>query len=271
MSNLFFDRYGPWALIAGGSEGIGLSFAEQLAARGFNLILLSRRAEPLQAAAEQIRANFKVEVISRSLDLTAPDLSQQLEAAIDGRDIGLLIYNAGAAPDVELFLDAPLAQAEMLVALNCRGPLLLCHRIGKMLRARNRGGIILLSSLAGFAGGAYNATYAATKAFDTILAESLWAEFKACNVDVLGLVAGATNTPAAARSGIQFGDYTPMPAHDVAAEGLARLGRGPIWIAGESNRSAGPFLRGEEREQPIEFMSRGAAALFQKPFPLPQK
>jgi short-subunit dehydrogenase len=268
VNDKFFNRYGPWALIAGGSEGIGFSFAEQLAARGINLILIARRTEPLNIAAEKIRANFNVQVRCEAVDLTSATVAQQIAALTQEYDIGLLIYNAGAANRVELFLDAPLQQAEALVALNCRGPLLLCHQIGTALRKRGRGGIILLSSLAGFAGGAYNAAYSATKAFDTILAESLWAEFKSYDVDVLGLVAGATNTPASANSGAQFGVYVPMSADAVAAEGLAQLGKVPVWVAGESNRATAQLLRAEARETAIDYMSAGAAALFGKPYPL---
>lgn len=90
----FRRRYGPWAVIAGASEGIGQAYAEQLAARGLNLITLARRAELLAADAARLRAAHGVEVCPVSLDLAAPDLASRLIAAIGDRDVGLLIYNA---------------------------------------------------------------------------------------------------------------------------------------------------------------------------------
>jgi len=70
-SDLFHARYGPWALIAGGSEGIGKSFAMQLAARGLDLLLLARRGGPLEETAQEIRERFGVQVVAQTLDLTA--------------------------------------------------------------------------------------------------------------------------------------------------------------------------------------------------------
>ena len=66
-------RYGPWSLIAGASEGIGAVFAQRLAAQGFNLILVARRLEPLERLAEQLRAQYAVEVRTVTADLSRPD------------------------------------------------------------------------------------------------------------------------------------------------------------------------------------------------------
>ncbi len=93
-----------------------------------------------------------------------------------------------------------------------------------------------MSSMSGLTGGAYIAAYAATKAFDIVLAESLWAELAPCGVHVLSLVAGATDTPAMAASGIQFEPGHAMDPMAVAREGLARLPHGPLHVAGDNNR-----------------------------------
>jgi short-subunit dehydrogenase len=148
----FSRKYGPWALIAGGSEGIGRSFALQLAARGLHLILLARSRQPLDDAANEIRRRYPVEVIAASLDLTAADLDERIGALTVGRDVGLVIYNAGANHGAGLFLDQPLDQAMNLVRLNCVGPLVFAHRFGALMRSRGRGGMILMSSMAGLAG-----------------------------------------------------------------------------------------------------------------------
>lgn len=127
---------------------------------------------------------------------------------------------------------------------------------------RGRGGIILLSSLSGLTGGAFVAAYSATKAFDIALAESLWAEFHPHGVHVLSLVAGATDTPAMAATGVSFEAGQAMDSANVAREGLSQLPHGPLHVAGEGNRLAASVLRGEDRRQSVSMMSAGAAALY---------
>jgi len=283
----FKHKYGPWALIAGASEGIGKSFAEQLAAQGLNLILLARRDAILQETAAQIRSQYAVEVETRALDLTGADLEQQLQQLIAQHDIGLLIYNAGATHGAGLFLDQPMSYALNLVSLNCVGPVVMTHTIGSQLRKRGRGGIILLSSMSALAGTGYVAAYAATKSFDMIFAEGLWAELRGYGVDVLGLVAGATQTPAMQRSGafMQSDDNgsaatananeSPQPnilamhPDDVACEALAELGNGPILFPGEKNRAAAAAIRNAPRAAAVDAMSGAAAGMYGKPWPVP--
>lgn len=265
MSDSLQQQYGPWALIAGGSEGIGLCFARQLAAAGINLVLVARREVPLRAAQEELTNNFAIEVRCHALDLTAPDLEQQLVDITQDLEIGLLIYNAGAIHGAGLFLDEPLDKARQLIHLNCLGPAVFSHHLGAAMRERGRGGIILMSSLSGLTGGAYIAAYASTKAFDIILAESLWAELTPSGVHVLGLLAGATDTPAMAASGIDFESGQAMDPMDVAREGLAQLPHGPIHVAGDNNRLAAQLLRCEDRRQSIGMMSAGSAGLYGLP------
>jgi short-subunit dehydrogenase len=266
VSTSFQQQYGPWALIAGGSEGIGLSFARQLAKAGLNLILLARNATALNDAADELRAAHPVDIDAHPFDLTAENLEARLAAVCGDRDIGLLVYNAGAMHGADLFLDTPLASARQLIRLNCDGPVTLCHQLAGPMRARGRGGIILMSSMSGLAGGAYIAAYAASKSFDITLAEGLWAELAPFGVHVLGLIAGATDTPAMGRSGVRF-TRAPMTADAVAAEGLAHLSAGPLHVAGDDNRAFAAILRGE-RNNAIETMSAGAASLYLRPYPL---
>jgi short-subunit dehydrogenase len=267
MSNTHLQQYGPWALIAGGSEGIGLCFARILAAAGINLVLLARRSEPLQAAKQQLCEEYPIEVLTHSLDLTAADLEKQLTGITRDLEIGLLIYNAGAVHGAGLFLDEPLERTRKLIGLNCTGPAIFCHHLGSAMRQRGRGGILLMSSLSGLTGGAYIAAYAATKAFDIVFAESLWAELTPCGVHVLGLVAGATDTPAMNTSGIHFEPGQAMDPMTVALEGLEQLPHGPLHVVGEDNRQGAAILRGEDRRQSIALMSAGSAGLYGLPIP----
>lgn len=279
LDSSFIEKYGPWALIAGGSEGIGKSFAEQLAAQGFNLILLARKNDVLQETAAEVRAKYGVDVIAESFDLTAPDLGNRIEAVAGTRDIGLLIYNAGASGSSQPFLDSSPESLAQLVRLNCDGPLVLAHRFGNRMRGLGRGGMIFLSSMGGFFGTAYVSAYAATKAFDMILAEGLWAEMRSANIDVMTLIAGATDTPAMYRidpgfkantgaTGDQDLQRPPlMHPDDVAREGLEYLGKGPSLVAGEANRNIAAMFAQMPREAMIEAMSSASAGLFNRPWP----
>jgi short-subunit dehydrogenase len=147
----FVKRYGPWALIAGASEGIGAAFARALALRGVHLVLVARRSEPLEAARREIAALAPVEVRCVALDLARADAAEMLEQAVADLDVGLVVYNAALAPG-GWFLDLPLETQLAAIDVNVRGPLALAHRFGRRLAARGRGGIVLLSSLTAFQG-----------------------------------------------------------------------------------------------------------------------
>ena len=165
------------------------------------------------------------------------------------------------------FHDQPLEHALGLVALNCTGPVLLAHRFGAAMRARGRGGIVLMGSMICFSGSALVATYSATKAFDHILAEGLWHELAPHGVDVLGAIAGATRTPAMLASSESFAKGYPgaMEPDDVARGALAFLGRGPVWVAGEANRATAKNLSPVPRIPVINGMSEASAAIYRLP------
>jgi short-subunit dehydrogenase len=278
----FRERYGPWALVAGGSEGIGRSFAMQLAERGLDLLLVARRDGPLQDAAAEIRERCGVQVVAQALDLTAPGLDAAAGALTRGREVGLLVCNAGATHGAAMLLERPVEAALALVRLNCVAPLTLTHMLGARMRERGRGGVIFVSSMAGLAGGALIAAYAAAKAFEIALAEALWYELGTAGVDVLGLVAGATLTPAMLRSGMRFGtdagdaaraadgpatSTVPMDPDDVVREALEHLGRGPIHVAGEANRRAAQGLRSAARDAVVTAMSAAVAEMYGRDLP----
>jgi short-subunit dehydrogenase len=263
----FAERYGPWAVVAGGSEGIGASFARRIAERGVNVAVLARRPGPLAALAGEIRARSGVEVRSAPVDLTAPSLLDDVAGLVEGVEVGLLVYNAGAVEAATFFVDRPVDDALHLVNLSCRGPVVLSHHFGRDMAARGRGGIIFMTSMSAASGSAYTAVYSATKAFDLVLAESLWMELGQRGVDVLGVPAGLTDTPTMRRSGVRVDDspFTPMSADDVAEEALAALGGGPIHVVGSQNREMSASLWPVPRKDLIAGMSEGAASLYGLP------
>jgi short-subunit dehydrogenase len=170
----FAQKYGPWAVIAGASEGIGACLADQLAARGVDLVLIARNAALLDEVAATARDNHGVQTRVVVQDLTDPDVGSKVADATSGLDVGLLIYNAGASDRTNTFLDNELDYSLEQIKLDCIGPVTLTHHFGSAMRERGRGGIVLVSSLACVAGSATLAMYSAVKAFEHNLAEGLW-------------------------------------------------------------------------------------------------
>lgn len=226
-------RYGPWAVIAGGSEGVGASFAAQLADAGINLVLLARKQDALAATAAAVHERG-VEVRTVSVDLTDPSAIDEIRSATQDLEVGLLILNAGANSYGQGFLDGELDGFHGVIDLNISSSLALIHHFGRLMRDRDRGGILMVGSMAGYLGADRQSVYGAAKAFLRIFAESLWLELQGSGVDVLELVLGVTRTPAMERAGLDFDipGLNVAEPDEVAREGLAHLGDGPVWIAG---------------------------------------
>ncbi|TXI59840.1 SDR family NAD(P)-dependent oxidoreductase [Mycolicibacter arupensis] len=236
------SQYGPWAVVAGGSEGVGAEFAQLLATAGINLVLIARTPATLRHTADRCRA-LGVQVQELAMDLARPDAAAHVAAATSEREVGLLIYNAGANTHSAEFLDGDLAAFERVLDLNVRTPLGLIHHFGSPMRLRRRGGLLLVGSLAGYLGSARQSVYGGAKAFSRIYAEGLWLELRAANVHVLELVLGVTRTPAMRRAGLNFdipGMRVSDPA-DVAREGLEALPHGPVHVI--TAHAGNPALR----------------------------
>jgi uncharacterized protein len=260
-------RYGPWALILGASEGIGAEFARHAAEDGINVALVARRASVLDELAAEIRDAHGVETRSLPIDLTDTDAATRLAQATNDIDIGLLIMNAGADDHGLDFLDVPVEEWLALVQRNNVLTVQACHHFARPMRDRQRGGIILVSSGAGWAGAARIAIYSASKAFDRNLAEGLWAELSSSGVDVLSLVAPPTDTPAMRRLFVRAdipvdaAVATLASAGDVARSALDHLGDGPVCIPDETPDS--PASAAGRRELVLAF-SEGTKAFFPK-------
>ncbi|MDG4669022.1 SDR family NAD(P)-dependent oxidoreductase [Mycobacterium sp. 236(2023)] len=225
------STYGPWAVIAGGSEGVGAEFAALLAHAGVNLVLIARKPAQLEATAARCRA---MGVQTRTLAIDLVDGVDEVIAATSDLEVGLLIYNAGANTCSEEFLDAPLPEFGRVIDLNITAMMALVAHFGRPMRDRRRGGILMVGSMAGYLGSTRHTVYGGVKAFGRIFAEGLWLELREYDVHVLELVLGVTRTPAMERVGLNFdvpGMRVAEPA-DVAAEGLDRLPFGPVHIAG---------------------------------------
>jgi uncharacterized protein len=247
----FAEQYGPWAVVAGASEGVGSSVARMLGDRGVNVLLVARR----QVALDEVAATVKTQTRTAALDLSKLDAHEVLASATEGLDVGLLVYNAGADPNASRFLDQPLATWQELVQRNVNSVLGACHHFGSRMVERGSGGIVLVTSGAAWVGGDYLTAYGGSKAFDLVFGEALWAELKPRGVDVLSMVLGATDTPAFRRvlKGRDFPDIADPD--DVAREMLDHLAEGPTYPPDPT-----PF-GAPARRQAVEMMSQGSAFL----------
>lgn len=238
----FAERYGPWAVVAGASEGTGRAFARKIASNGVPCILIARRPDPLAALAEEIRAESGLVCLTAAIDLTSPGAADQIVAAVADREVGLFVSNAGADTNGARFLDRNLdvwlnhAHLNVITTMSC------CHHFGKLMRARRKGGLLLVNSGACYGGASFMATYSASKAFALNFGESLWTELRPHGVDVLNLVLGRTDTPAfralLAEKGLPVPPNLASP-DDVAEIGLARLPQGPTHNWGIADDVAG--------------------------------
>jgi uncharacterized protein len=236
----FTKKYGKRALIAGASEGIGAAFAHHLAAEGMDLVLIARRKEPLEAFAASLRSTYPVEVICMSCDLAQINAAQQIKDELNGLEINVLVYNAalsyiGHFEKNSLENNMQIAQANMIT------PMLMAQLFGDEMLKNGRGAFIMMASLAGFQGSGFLSTYAATKAFDRVLAEGLWYEWKGRGVDVIACCAGATATPNFLNTKPEkssfFAPRVQLP-EEVVKECMQKLGKTPSFVTGNGNKFA---------------------------------
>jgi short-subunit dehydrogenase len=271
----FAERYGPWVLVAGASEGVGLAYARAAAERGVHVALVSRRQAVLDDVAADLGRAFGVHTRTLVVDLSEEEASERIVEGTKDLEIGSLMYCAGADPNFTDFLDGPVAAAETMVRRNCLTPVRLCHHFASSMVARGRGGIILVSSGAGLVGARRMVAYGASKAFDLVMGEALWAELHPRGVDVLSLVLGVTDTPALRRLLTERGnlarndDGTAIPGaatpEEVVAEALVHLGTGPTCFVGDLLREGSKHLGGMDRNDAVRLMLEvGAGVMDQR-------
>jgi hypothetical protein len=174
----------------------------------------------------------------------------------------MVVYNA-AYSTIGPFLDRPVEDHLRAIDVNCRGPLVLAHLFGRAMAERRRGGIVLMTSTAGSQGGPWLASYAASKAFNLILAESLWDELAASGVDVLACRAGATRTPGYEASKPRPSRVPLLEPSYVVERTLAALGHGPSIVPGAFYRFSA-FVMGRllPRRMAIQIMGRATRKLY---------
>lgn len=243
----FPNRYGAYALVTGASEGIGQSFAEELAKAGMNVVLVARRQDRLNALAQELEGKYKVMCPVIAADLSSAEQLSALMEVTDQLDIGLVVCNAGFGTAGN-FLDADIENEVNMLHVNCTAVTRLAYHFGLKFKAKGAGGLILLSSILATQGVARSAHYAATKAYVHTLGEGLQQEWRASGVDLLVVAPGPVHTGFAQRSKMQLGQAATPEV--VARQSLKALGRQqavhPGWLAKGMNlalSTAPRFLR----------------------------
>ncbi|HVP66858.1 MAG TPA: SDR family NAD(P)-dependent oxidoreductase [Anaeromyxobacteraceae bacterium] len=226
------ERYGPWAVVTGASDGIGREIALHLAAAGVHLVLVARRAELLHALAARLRAAHGIEVEPVAADLSLASGVVEVLDRCEHRQVGLLVAAAGFGTSGR-FVEAELVEELAMIDVNCRAVAALSHAFARRFVAQRRGGIVLMSSLLAFQGVALSANYAATKAWVQTFAEGLRLELSPCGVDVVATAPGPVRSGFADRAEMTM-SFAETPA--VVARGtLAALGRSgvvrPGWLS----------------------------------------
>ena len=255
------DRYGTTALVTGASSGIGMAFAEVLAAQGFDLVVTARRTDRLEELAARLGKAHGVRVTVVAADLTQLSAPVQLLEVTAAFDIGLVISNAGFGFKGEHAANDPAAMTEMLM-VNCNVPMQLAHGFIPRLRARcsagKGGGLVFTSSIEGLMGCPYSTAYSASKALVIALGEGLWGELSPDGIDVLTLCPGATESEAAAKQGIDIAKLqNVMPAREVAKLTLDNIGNGPTYFPSAIYKACFDHLLAMPRRDALLAMAQG--------------
>jgi short-subunit dehydrogenase len=225
-------RYGEWALITGASAGIGTEFARALARDGMSCVLTARRADRLESLAKELESAYAVKTRVIPVDLSAPGGAEQLVERVADLDVALVVANAGYGM-AGRFDAHDAGRLQEMVHLNCVAPVVMISRLLPRLQDRGRGGIVVVSSTAGHQPVPFNAVYGATKAFDLVFGEALWAELQGSGIDVLVVQPGPTVTEFQAVAGET--PHQGEPASQVVGVALNALGRQPSVISGWFN------------------------------------
>ena len=266
----FKQKYGPWAVIAGGSQGIGEAFARLLGQKGINLVLIARRKQVLEKLAKDLEKELKINVRTVAIDLAEENVIEIVSEKTQDIEVNMMIYNAA----VELmgpFFRHELDNHLQSLYVNCRGLIMFVEHYGRLMQKRKKGGMIIISSMSCLSGTPWIANYSATKAFDTNLGEALWGELKKDNIDVITCVAGNTDTPNYRANNPDDPKFIvtlkPMDPMKLAKETLTKLGKKPSFSPGRMNKFFTFTVRKLlSRKQAVEFGGKNLEDMFKEGF-----
>jgi len=235
--NKFKEKYGPWALITGGTSGIGEAISHELASKGINIVLVARKTDELESKAAGLKAMYRVATQIISADLATEEGIDKVKTKTQEFSIGLLAIAAGLEVN-GAFEKNDIKKELKVIQININATLQLTHHFAEKMVTAGKGGIILVASLSGHMPNPYFANYAGTKAYILNFGASLYGELKPKGVDVTVLSPGLTNTPMTKDNGVDW-SKTPMQAMTpevVAQTAINALGKKLIAIPGTKNK-----------------------------------
>lgn len=229
----FREKYGEWAFVAGGSEGMGGAFCDRMAQEGMNVVVTGRHEEKIAKKRAQLEKDFGVATRGLVIDFGEDHVLDKVQTVVQDLEVGFFVYNVGLA-SMALFPDRDIEFEMYRLNANTKSMLALSLYFSKGMKERGRGAIVLLSSSGGVVGNPYIQTYSATKAYALTLAEGLWGELSDEGIDVLAILPGST-------IGQNFADVAPetpgfQTGAEVVEEGLKALGVDPTVVCGEYTR-----------------------------------
>ncbi len=235
----FAEAFGPWAVVTGASSGIGIGFANSLAGKGLNLVLVARSEGRLKELADDLETTHRISTRVVATDLSRPGFVDDIRETSDALEVGLVISNAGAGA-MGAMLKVDVDDLSEKLALNTQAHLRLSHHFGQRMVTAGQGGILFLGSMAGMQGTPLGGNYAGAKAYIHNLGQALNYELRESGVKVSVVVPGPTATPGLnERTDIDLSKMPgPVMAVDklvsIALKGLAK--NKPLVIAGGPNR-----------------------------------
>jgi short-subunit dehydrogenase len=260
---------GKWALVTGASAGIGVALARELAAGGTNLVLTARRTDRLEKLARELASTHKISAEIIAADLAQPNAPGEILAFTLAKkmEIELLINNAGFGSYGE-FANSDTQRLLDMVQVNCAAVVHLTRLYLPDMVKRGRGDVLIVASTASFQAVPYLSTYAATKAFDLLLAEGLAEEMKPYGIRVCALCPGSTESEfheVAAQSGVVAAVRNRETAEKVARVGLQALAAGKSYVISGTGNYLGAH---SQRLVPRGLVTRITARMFR---PAPAK
>lgn len=239
MMDDFLKKYGPWAIITGGTSGTGYLFAQKLADKGMSLVLVARGEEALLQTQKKLIDQYQVQVKTIAVDLSNQNSVQQIRKEIEGLEIGLLINNAGYSITEEFHRENWENQSKLLETI-FNTPIALTHLFVQDMVKRGKGGVIFVSSSVAYTSTPLWSIYSGGKAGILTFGESISQELKKYNVDVLTVCPGPMKTKFQDRSGISSPGL--MDPDKVVSMTLRSLGRKISLLPGFSNKMMFQFL-----------------------------